>query len=79
MLKPVSIYLDLLSPLMEFVFIHKGIFLGGSPPLHCTVCGILITQPGNGTLTPAVEAGSLNHWIAMEVLVHTDFKHPFLD
>ena len=36
-------------------------------PPH-TACGILVSQPGTEPMPPAVEAQSLNHWIAREVL-----------
>ena len=35
---------------------------------HCTVCGILVPQPGIKPTPPALAAWSLNHWTAREVL-----------
>lgn len=33
----------------------------------CKARGILVPQPGIESMPPAVEARSLNHWVAMEV------------
>ena len=35
---------------------------------HCEACGILVPRPGIEPIPPAVEARSLNHWTAREVL-----------
>ena len=35
--------------------------------LHHAACGILILQPGIKPAPTALQAQSLNHWIAMEV------------
>ena len=34
---------------------------------YCTACGILVPQLGIKPTPPALEAGSLNHWITSEV------------
>ena len=34
---------------------------------HCLACGILVLRPGSEAMPPAVEAQSLNHWIAREI------------
>ena len=34
---------------------------------HCVAHGILVTQPGIKPVPPAVEVGSLHHWISREV------------
>ena len=36
------------------------------PPTPSTAWGILVPQPGIEPVPPAVEAQSLNHWIARE-------------
>lgn len=35
--------------------------------LHCSACGILVSLPGIEPMPTAVEAVSLNYWIAREV------------
>ena len=44
-----------------------AIFIYFWPP-H-VACGILVLQPGIKPTSPALEAGSLNHWTAREVPV----------
>ena len=36
--------------------------------LHCTAYRILVPQPGTEPVPPAMQAQSLNHWIARDVL-----------
>ena len=42
---------------------------------HCVACGILVPRPGIKPTSPAVEAWSLNHWTAREIL-HLDSDWP---
>ena len=67
----------ILSPRILFqLFIYKG-----SNPFilywpHCEAYGILVPLPGIQPMSPAVEALSLNHWIAREVPHVSCFKWP---
>ena len=48
--------------------------------LRCIACGILVPWPRIEPMSPALEAQSLNHWTAGEVLGNADFEkfHPSL-
>jgi len=44
----------------------------------CTACGILVPQPGNELVLPAVEVQSLNHWTTRDVATTSDLYSCFL-
>ena len=44
---------------------------------HCVACVILVPWPGIEPMPPAVEAWSLNHWTAREVLTFFFVKYIF--
>ena len=67
--------LPLLSHLPSFFFIFTIFFFLFWP--HCTACRILVqeSQTRDGTMTPELESGSLNHWISWKVLHFLSFTN----